>query len=790
MLKNYLKTTWRALMKSKGFTMLNIFGLAIGIACTAFIFLWVENEVNYDSQHVNKDKLYLVRENQKYDSRVFTHSSTPGLLGPAIQAEIPGIANTCRASEGKTTLLFTNGDHSVFASGRYAEPSFFTMFTLPFVQGSAANAFTQLHTIVITQKTAKKFFGDQDNVIGKTIRVDASQDYVVSGVIQDLPINSTLQFEWVMPFKLYFDKNPGLQSWGNNSINTYVQLAPGADVENVNKQLYSYIQKHQAGSLTRLFMFSMNDWHLYDRFENGKKTGGGQIEYVHLFTVIAWIVLFIACINFMNLATARSEKRAREVGVRKVLGAGKKMLVIQFIGEALLTAIIAAVIALLIVMLGLPGFNTLVQNQLSLGLTNPSHIPGLLLIAIVCGLVAGSYPSLYLSSFNPVGVLKGLKLKDSGAEYVRKGLVVMQFSASVVLIISTVVVYQQIQHVKSRQLGFDKNNLVEYKVHGEMGKNFNAIKQELISTGNVENVALSDHVTIDGGNNTSGFTWAGKPATSQVLISNRYVTPEFIQTSGMQILEGRNIDYADSAAQTTVLVTKSLEALMGPGSAVGKILRREGDTNQATIVGVVNDYQYGSMYNNPDPVVFHGLPYAYAKVMYVRIKPGKDIEPTLAGIQQIMKKNNPAYPVDYHFVDEQFNNLFLNEMLVSKLSRLFSALAIIISCLGLFGLAAYSAERRTKEIGIRKVLGASVFGITGLLYKNFLQLIGISCLLAFPMAYWAISSWLKNYAYCVDIHWWVFIAAGAVAVVIAFVTISFQSIKAALANPVKSLRSE
>lgn len=790
MIRNNIKLMWRNLLKNKAYGFLNIFGLAIGIACAALIFLWVEDEINFDAVNVKKDRLYLVLENQKYDTYVFTESSTPGLMGPAMKAELPGVANTCRTTEGATSLLFAVGDRSFFASGKYADPSIFNMFTLQFVQGSAATAFLQLHSLVITQSTAKKFFGNDPNIIGKSIRVDNKHDYVVSGVLKDIPANSSVQFEWLMPYKIFFDENPWITNWGNQGTTTYAELKPGVNPETISKQLYNYIQRREPTALGHSFLFSMNDWHLYDDFKDGKQTGGGQIEYVHLFTIIAWIILFIACINFMNLATARSEKRAREVGVRKVLGAGKKLLISQFIGEALFMAFVASFMAIVLVELVLPVFNTLVQKQLTIGLGNPAHITVLLLITIVCGLVAGSYPALYLSSFNPVTVLKGGLLKSNGVTFIRKGLVVLQFTVSIVLIISTIIVYQQIQHVKSRQLGFNKNNLIEMPMQGNMAQNYNLIKQDLLGTGYITNVALADHGIIYGGNNTSEMTWDGKPANSKVLISQRYVTPEFMETSGLTVLDGRNLTVADTARPIRLLITKSLEKLIGKGSAVGKTLRREGDTTRATIVGVVNDYVYGDMYGKPDPVMFICASPNQTSVMYVRMKPGSDVEKVLSGMQNIMKKDNSAYPFDYRFVEDQFNKKFLSEALVSKLARVFASLAIIISCLGLFGLASYTAERRTKEIGIRKVLGASISGLAGLLSGDFLKLVLLSCIVAFPLAYWAMQNWLKNYQYHIDINWWVFIVAGIVAVLIALITVSFQSIKAALANPVKSLRSE
>ncbi|MCW3109883.1 MAG: acetylornithine deacetylase [Segetibacter sp.] len=795
MFRIYFKTSIRSLWKNKGYSFLNIFGLAIGIACAGLIFLWVESEANYDKFNVKKDNLYYARVNATFDAGIFTHGSTPGVMAPAAQAEIPGIANTCRTTEGSTSLLFSIGDKSVYSSGIYAEPSLFSMFTLPFVQGNAKSAFTQLYSLVITEKTAKKLFGNENNVVGKTVRVDNKQDYIVTGVLKDIPENSSLQFEWVAPFQIWYQQSPWAYRWENNSLTTYVELKPGASLSAVNKQLYNLVQRKAPTSIGHVFLFNMNDWRLYDQFENGKQTGGGRIEYVRLFSIIAWIILVIACINFMNLATARSEKRAREVGVRKVLGAGKKGLVMQFIGEALFMSSIAAVSAVIIISLVLPAFNRLVQKQLILDLIDPLHISALLLITLICGLVAGSYPSLYLSSFNPVFVLKGIKLKSGSAAFIRKGLVVLQFSISIVLIISTSIIYQQIQHVKSRQLGFDKENLIEMNIQGDMPKNYAAIKQDLLNTGVVENTALSDHATIYGGNNTDGMTWEGKAPGAKILISQRYVTPEFISTSGIKVIEGRDFKPADSiyvSKNINILVTASLAKLIGKESAIGKTLRSEGDTSNttATIVGVVNDYVYGNMYDKPDPVFFVCTAPTNTTVMYVRTKAHVNTEKALAQIAAVMKKDNPAYPFQYRFVDDQFNEMFISEMLISKLSRVFAALAIIISCLGLFGLAAYTAERRTKEIGIRKVLGASAAGLAGLLSKDFLQLVVLSCLVAFPVAWWAMNQWLQNYQYRIQISWWIFIAAGVVAILIALVTVSFQAIKAAIANPVKSLRTE
>ncbi|HZF65006.1 MAG TPA: ABC transporter permease [Chitinophagaceae bacterium] len=793
----YFKTTIRNLWRNKSNSFLNIFGLAIGITCAGLIFLWVEDEVNFDTVHKKIDRLYFVRTNQKYEASTFTHWSTPGVLAPAMQQEIPGVANTCRTTEGNTTLLFNVGDKAMYAAGKYVEPSLFSMFTLPFVQGNKESAFAQLHSIVITENAAKKFFGNDKNVIGKSIRVDNKQDYVVTGVLKDIPANSSLQFEWVAPFQIWFQQSPWAHVWGNQSISTYVELKPGISPASIDKQLYNYVQKREPSSTARPFLFSMKDWRLYDEFVNGKKTGGGRIETVRMFSIIAWIIILIACINFMNLATARSEKRSREVGVRKVLGAGKKSLVLRFMGEAILMAMLASLLAVIVMTLILPFFNSLVQKNLQLGLTDPFHILILLLLTFVCGIVAGSYPSLYLSSFNPVFVLKGIQLKSGGAAFVRRGLVVLQFTVSIVLIISTIIIYQQIQHVKSRPLGFDKDNLLQISVQGNMAKNLNAIKQELMNSGEIKSVAESDYSIIYGGNNTDALTWQGKPPGSRVLISTRSVSSEFMATLGMDLQEGRNllptdtVDASASGMKMNVVITASFAKLMGNGPIVGKTITADmPDAPVGTVVGVVNDYVYSNMYGKPDPVLFTPISPESASVLYIRLNSQSNTPKALAQIESILKKFNPGYPFDYRFVDEQFNQMFLNEQLVSKLSRVFAALAIIISCLGLFGLAAYTAERRTKEIGIRKVLGATATSVARLLSKEFIRLAFLSCLIAFPVSWWAMNSWLQDFQYRTNIHWWVFAAAGIGAVMITLLTVSFQAIKAAIANPVKSLRTE
>ena len=787
MIKNNFKTAFRNLWKNKTYSFLNIFGLAVGVCCAGLIFLWVEDETSYNHYNVKFDQLYQVLENQSYEGKTYTFSATPGLLGPGMKSEFPEVKNAFRSTWDQYTL-FNLGEKSIYERGYYADSAIFDMLTLSFIQGKKETAFNQLHSLIISEKMAKKFFGDNKNIIGKTLKVDNKEEYMISGVIKDIPENSSIRFDWIAPFKIYFDKNNWLQYWGSNGIQTFVELDKHANPDLLNKKLNGYIKSKDTNAVARPFLLAMNDWRLRSNFEEGKQTGG-RIQYVRMFSVIAWIILLIACINFMNLATARSEKRAREVGVRKVLGAGKRSLISQFLGESIFMSFISVFLSVIFMYTTLPSFNTLVEKHLIMGIDNPWHIIALLSIGLVCGLVAGSYPSLYLSSFSPTWVLKGLKVKGNTPTLIRKGLVILQFTISIVLIISTIIIYQQIQHVKNREIGYDKNNLVQTGLRGNMQKNFTIIRDELLASGFVKNVAMSELNMLYMGSSTADFSWNGKDPTKKVLITQDYITPEYLSTTGVKIKEGR--DFYPTGDSMSVIINETLANMIGK-DPIGKYLRQDTSATGGinfTIAGVTKDFVYGDMYGKSDPLVFltHEDRYGY---MYIKLNAAVNKEEAVKKIESVIKKNNPGYPFDYIFTDEEFNRQFKSEMLIGKLSQVFAVLAIIISCLGLFGLASYTAERRTKEIGIRKVLGASVRNITTLLSKDFLLLIGISSVIAFPLSWWAMHNWLQNYAYRVGINGWVFIAAALIAFLIALLTISFQSIRAAMANPVKSLRTE
>ena len=790
MFKNYFKRTLRNLWKNKTYSFLNIFGLAVGIAAAALIFLWVEDEVTFNHNFAKRDYLYHVMQNEKSDAGISTNGSTPGPLAAALKTDIPGVVNSGRLSWAMDELAVV-GDKSIKENGMYADPSVLSMYTLPFVYGNPSNALNDPQSVVIDESMSKKFFGNT-NPVGKIIKMNAkgaySVDgaYKVTGVFKDLPANCYYHFEWLSPYTTWEDANTWLKPWSNNLTETIVELAPTANPTSINKKLKNYLSTKSDGNTNNCFLFSMNDWHLRSNFVNGVQDGG-NIKYVKLFSTIALIILLIACINFMNLATARSEKRAKEVGVLKVMGAGKNGLIGKFIGESLFMSFIAVFLAVGLLYTVMPFYNTLVEKQLSVDLFNPFHFTCLLGIGIIAGLIAGSYPAFYLSSFNPVKVLKGIKLKSSaGVVFIRKGLVITQFAASIILIISTIIVYRQVQHIKGRDLGYTKDNLIYMDLQGNMKDHFNEIKNSLIETGYVENAATSLHDALHVYSYGDGYTWQGKDPNMKLPIHSNVVSSEYISTMHMKLLEGRDF-YAGNIDSSRIIINESMAKLMGEEGKVGHIIT-SGDY-KLTIVGIIKDFIYNDLYGSSAPVILVNGGYA-ATVMAIRFKPNANLSQALEKTGDVMKKENPGIPFEYRFADKDFDAMFSSETLIGKLAGVFAMLAIFISCLGLFGLAAYTAERRTKEIGIRKVLGASVTELTGLLAKEFLQLVTVSCIIAFPVAWWFMNSWLKDYAYRTTIQWWMFALAGIASLLIALFTVSFQAIRAAIANPVKSLRTE
>jgi putative ABC transport system permease protein len=786
MLKNYFKVAVRQLLKNKGYSFLNIMGLSLGMACALLIMLWVYDEYQYNKFHNNYSRLYKVLENQTYEGKVFTFAALPGRFGPAVKEEIPEVQYAARADWGSMGM-FSLGDKSIYENGMFVDPDFLEMFSFNLVKGKRGQVLSDPNSLILTRTMSEKFFGKNDP-IGKVLKVNNDELFTVTGLMEDPPLTSSIRFAWLAPFKKYEETNQWLQFWGNNGIQTYLQLKNGVDPARVDKKLYNFISLKDTSAIAKPFLFGIDDWRLRAKYEEGKQAGG-RIELVRLFTIIAIIIIIIACINFMNLSTARSEQRAREVGVRKAMGAGRGMLIRQFFSESILLSFAAMIISGLLVWLVLSPFNTLVEKELSFSFSNPVISFGLPVMALVCGLLAGTYPSLYLSSFNPVTVFKGLRVgKNSATIYIRKGLVITQFVVSIVLIVSTIIIYRQIQHVKDRQLGYDKDNVLMTRLNGNMKRHIPTLRNELMATGTVENVAASNNRVLNVGSSSSDFRWRGKLPTSELLVSMEWTSPQYISTMGMKLKSGRHFYDDITRDSSSIIVNETFAKIMGKEDPVGEIITRDGGTT-LTVVGVVKDYVFNDMYSKPSPLVLF-CDTSNVNQLLVKLKPGQDPGKAVSKVEKVIKTAEPAYPFEYRFLDAEFDNLFKSEALMGRLSRIFAFLAILISCLGLFGLAAHTAERRTKEIGIRKVLGASIMNVIALLSRDFLKLVAIAAIIAFPLAWWMMHSFLNGFAYRIPMQWWVFAVAGILAGVIALFTVSFQAVKAAVTNPVKSLRTE
>ncbi|HEV9036136.1 MAG TPA: ABC transporter permease [Puia sp.] len=791
MLRSYLAIFLRGFRKKPVYSILNITGLALGIACAALIFLWVEDELSFDHSYARRDQLYGVMMNMEYSNKIETNSSIPGPMADAVRAVIPDVVNISRFGFGQE--LFAINDKAAYENGLYVDTGFFSMMQPEFIKGNAAG-FTNLHSIVISATMATKFFGSADP-IGRTLRVDNTQEFMVIGVVKDAPSNVSLRYGWLAPVQNFLDKNRWLKSWDTYGISTLVQLRDDADAGKVSNQLTALLRpKSKIYTHASCLLQSIKDWRLRSRFTNGHQDGGA-ITYVHLMSAIAWIIIFIACINFMNLATARAGQRAREVGVRKTLGAVRKALIGQFIFESLLMSFLAVALAIILVYIALPGFNTLVGKQLPFVPFAPVHLAALLTIGILCGLIAGSYPAFYLSSFQPVAVLKGLRIKvNTGAGFIRKGLVITQFTVSVTLIVCTVIIYQQVQYARSRDLGFDKEHLISISLRGDLAQHFDAVRTELMQTGLVANASLSASPPLSMWETVTSqeITWAGADAGKGVRICWEHVSPEYFSTMGLQIKRGRNF-YPDAKVDSNnMIINGAMAELMGKEGRVGGYLS-DGIRAPYRIVGIVKNFLFNDMHaSSVAPLMLSCGPVrpGMFNFMEVRLKAGNDLPTALTKVETILKANNPGYPVDYRWTDQDFEGSFSEEAHLGQFAGIFSMLAIFISCLGLFGLAAYTAERRTKEIGIRKILGASTTTLASLLSKEFLQLVTLSCLIAFPLAWWVMNGWLKDYSYRITIRWWVFALSGAAAVSIALLTVSFLAIRTARTNPVKSLRTD
>jgi putative ABC transport system permease protein len=786
MIKNYFKIAWRNLFRNKAFSLTNLLGLTIGMTCTILIFLWVKDELGYDQFHANYKNIYQVIAHRDFNNQVFTDRNMVFPLAPSIQSNSPQVKNAVVTTYPSPHIL-TYGDTKLKKQGYTVSERFFEMFTWKFIRGSAATAIPDAYSIVLTQSAAKAIFGNADP-INKVIRIDNNYDSKVTAVVADPPGNSTFQFDFINRFNYSGDvEKRSMTEWQNSSWNVFVQTIPGANMHVLEKTINNIKYQHDPGDkkISTYFTFPMNKWRLFSDFKDGKNIGG-MIEYVRLFTVIAVIILLIACVNFMNLSTSRSEKRAKEVGIRKTLGSDKRQLIVQFFFESIILALLAFVFSIIAVYLLLPSFNTLVSKHLSLSLAQPIFWAGAVIIILFTGIVAGSYPALYLSSFNPVAILKGTFLAGKKAALPRHILVVAQFIISILLISATIIVYTQIQYVKNRDIGYDPNNLIMVPSSPDTDKSFAVIKQELLKTGFVNSVTRTSSPITQVWWKSGAPDWEGKPADVSIIVNGIATDIDFTKTMGVKILTGKDFS-GTPIDSSSMLLNKAAVQAMDLKNPVGMQMRFGRRTY--TVIGITDNIVMESPYTPVNPMLaLHDG--SNSNNISIRLNSSAGAQTALKSIETIFKKFNPAYPYEYSFVDEEFGKKFLTEELISKITNIFAGLAIFICCIGIAGLASYTIEKRIREIGIRKVLGASVQQLLMLISKEFLWLVFIAFIIAVPLTWWLMNNWLDKYEYRINISTALFGAVGILVLLLTLVIVSLNTIRAAFANPVKSLRTE
>jgi len=784
MFSNYFKVAFRNLLRKRVYSGINILGLSIGLACSFFILLWVTDETSYDRFHDNGDQLYQAWRHMTTGGQTYTMNSQPRGIADEMAVEFPEVEETVITYLDQQ-LVVTSGNNNYREAGGYVGEAFFQMFSFPFIHGDAKTALQGMTSAVITERTARKIFGDDwEHAVGRNITVDHNKEYAITGVVRDVPENSSIQFDILLPVEEYFARNKNRAHWYYMAYGIYAKLREGTSLDAFNKKVGDIFNRHADANDHQIFLQPFEDIYLYSFYRDGKLVGG-RIEYVRIFTGIAIFILLIACINFMNLATARSSQRAREIGVRKVIGAQRKALMTQFVTESIGLALIAFVLAFVLVVMLLPPFNYLTGKNLTLVNLNGTFLMSIIGIAVMVGVISGSYPALYLSSFKPVAVLRGTFRQGPGiADTFRKGLVVFQFALSVLLIVSTVVVYLQLDYMRTKELGLERENLLYVAREGALINRYDAIAEELITQPGIAGVTASGQNPLEVGNNTLDVGWNGKDPNNTQLFYIILAYNDFVKTMKMELVAGRDFSklHADSMAY---LINEETAKMIG-GDVVGKILNVYGDNGP--IVGVVKNFSMNSLYSPIEPVVIR-LDLNSARNLYVRTKPG-ETQQALESLMTVYKKFNPGYPLTYTFLDQQFEMRYRSEQVTAKLVNIFAVIALFISCLGLFGLTSFTVEQRTKELGVRRVIGASVGGIVVLLSRDFLKLVFIGFMIAIPVTWYLTTQWLENFADRVEIGAGVFVIAGLAAVLIALTTVSWQCIKAAIANPVDCLKNE
>jgi predicted permease len=795
MLPVYFKIIWRNLLKSKSFSLITIGGLAIGMAVAMLIGLWIWDEWSFNKSFQHSERIVQIYQNRNFDGKIGTFNIVPHPMAKELRNLYPDFEATAMAD--RHDHVVAAGDKILTVSGLFAEPTFARIFSIPMKSGSA-EGLNDANSMLVSSSLAQSLFGENADVLGKTVKLDNKISLTVSGVFHDFPGNTDFaDIKMLAPWAVYIAIDETARRtqnhWGSNDWLCYALLSEGRKAGEVETKIKSLlankVDDDEKATQPELLIHPLDKWHLYGEFIDGKNAGG-KIQLVRLFGLIGLFVVLLACINFMNLTTAKSESRMKEIGVRKVVGSVRTQLVVQFLCESMIVVALATVLSVCLAVLVLPAFNTMTQKQMSIPWGNGYFWVFSLLFVGITGILAGSYPSIYLSSFKPIRMLKGRLQTGRRAAMPRKILVVAQFSISVALITGTIVIFQQIQHVKSRPIGYDKNGLIYLPLSTPalQDLDYEVLRRALLLTGVVENASESSNAVTTGGSLNIGYTWDGDASRTNVIFNEMRGTFHNSATLGFQILEGRDFSAAFASDSTAVLVNEATASLMGGKDVIGKSIQNI-NTGVFHVIGIVRNVIDESPYTEAMPALYF-LSDKNLDILNIKIKPTVGAATALSAIENVLKKLDPAAPFDYKFADQELAKKYMSEELIGKLAFLFAVFAIFISCLGLFGLAALDTVSRTKEIGVRKVLGASVAGISGLLAKDFLKPVLVAIVIASPVAWYFMQRWLADFAYRIEMEWWMFAAAGAVAVAVAVLTVGFQSVKAALVNPVKSLRSE
>lgn len=783
MFRHNFLITFRNFKRYKSSFLINLIGLSTGLACTLLIYLWVNDEMNVDKFHQNDTQLYRVMGHFQNTDGIYTWDGTPAPLAKALEEEFPEIDHAVGATDPNFGMVFnlSSNDKKLKSVGKYASGNYFHLFSYELIQGNAASVLESRNSIVISDQLANRLFNTSKDIIGKTIKWEGPSENgqsIISGVFKAPPENSTDQFNFLLPFETYLESQHN--NWSAPTSVTYALLQEGVNVIELNKKLAGFLKTKASEIDVDLFLKPYSENYLYGNYEDGVLSGG-RIQYVQLFSLIALFILVIACINFMNLSTARASRRIKELGIKKASGATRGNLITQYLSESVLMAFLSLFAALILVILLLPEFNEITKKQITLNL-DYTLVASAMTITLVAGLISGSYPAIYLSGFNPAIVLKG-KLKSSmGEVWIRKGLVVFQFSISIILIVSVFVVYKQVQFVQNKHLGYDKENMIIFENNGKISANFDTFVNEMKAIPGVVNASglTNSMFGAPGGE----LQWNGTESSSS--FSRFIVYYDFIETLGLTVKQGQSFS-REYTGETKIIINESAAKLMNLEDPVGTKAKFWGA--DARIIGVVEDFHFQSMHKNVEPLFFHLFPPKYLNNIIVKLK-AADQQSTIAQLQDFYTKFNPGYTLDYRFLDNDYQQLYEAENKVGELSKYFAGVAILISCLGLFGLAAFTAERRIKEIGIRKILGSSVFQIVKMLSGDFTRIVLVAVAFALPISYLITKTWLLDFAYSIELEWWFFIGAGALGLIISWITVGIQTVKAATSNPVNSLKYE